>query len=362
MKHPKDVRYDARPARSKLIPCGLEGGSVALCVGELEDMASPPGLLAVAREKMRTRHLALRTEHAYLQWLRRYLVFHGRRHPRHLGAPEVEQFLTHLAVHRKVSAATQNQALQALLFLYRHVLQIELPWLDNITRASHPRRRPVVLSRAEVRSLLSQLQGAPWLVANLLYGSGLRLMEALRLRVKDLALERGELIVREAKGGKDRVTVLPAVLDPPLRGHLTRLRAWYEEERRRARPGVSVPFALARKYPQAATQWGWQYLFPSADLCRDPYEKTIQRAVQGAVRKAGISQPASSHTLRHCFATHLLEDGYDVRTVQELLGHADLKTTMVYLHVMGKGAHGVRSPLDREGGSAGSSAVPDGCL
>jgi len=196
-----------------------------------------------------------------------------------------------------------------LLFLYRHVLQIELPWLDNITRASHPRRRPVVLSRAEVRSLLSQLQGAPWLVANLLYGSGLRLMEALRLRVKDLALERGELIVREAKGGKDRVTVLPAVLDAPLRGHLTRLRAWYEEERRRARPGVSVPFALARKYPQAATQWGWQYLFPSADLCRDPYsgqpvrhhlhEKTIQRAVQGAVRKAGISQPASSHTLRH---------------------------------------------------------------
>jgi site-specific recombinase XerD len=184
----------------------------------------------------------------------------------------------------------------------------------------------------------------------------------LRLRVKDLALERGELIVREAKGGKDRVTVLPAVLDPPLRGHLTRLRAWYEEERRRARPGVSVPFALARKYPQAATQWGWQYLFPSADLCRDPYEKTIQRAVQGAVRKAGISQPASSHTLRHSFATHLLEDGYDVRTVQELLGHADLKTTMVYLHVMGKGAHGVRSPLDREGGSSGSSAVPDGCL
>jgi integron integrase len=209
-------------------------------------------------------------------------------------------------------------------------------------------------------------------VANLLYGSGLRLMEALRLRVKDLALERGELIVREAKGGKDRVTVLPAVLDTPLRGHLTRLRAWYEEERRRARPGVSVPFALARKYPQAATQWGWQYLFPSADLCRDPYsgqpvrhhlhEKTIQRAVQGAVRKAGISQPASSHTLRHCFATHLLEDGYDVRTVQELLGHADLKTTMVYLHVMGKGAHGVRSPLDREGGLSGSSPVPGGCL
>jgi integron integrase len=361
MKHPKDVRYDARPARSKLIPCGLEGGSVALCVGELEDMASPPGLLAVAREKMRTRHLALRTEHAYLQWLRRYLVFHGRRHPRDLGAPEVEQFLTHLAVHRKVSAATQNQALQALLFLYRHVLQIELPWLDNLTRASPPRRRPVVLSRAEVRSLLSQLQGAPWLVANLLYGSGLRLMEALRLRVKDLALERGELIVREAKGGKDRVTVLPAVLDAPLRGHLTRLRAWYEEERRRARPGVSVPFALARKYPQAATQWGWQYLFPSADLCRDPYSARRPSSVRCRVRcarPASASRPAAIP----CVTTHLLEDGYDVRTVQELLGHADLKTTMVYLHVMGKGAHGVRSPLDREGGSSGSSPVPGGCL
>jgi integron integrase len=263
-------------------------------------MGSQPGLLVVAREKMRTRHLAMRTEQAYLQWLRRYVVFHNRRHPRELGAPEVEQFLTYLAVHRKVSAATQNQALQALLFLYRHVLEIELPWLDNITRASHPRRRPVVLSRAEARSLLSQLQGAPWLVANLLYGSGLRLMEALRLRVKDLALERGELIVREAKGGKDRVTVLPAVLDTPLRGHLTRLRAWYEEERRRGRPGASVPFALARKYPQAATQWGWQYLFPSARISaaiRTPvnrYATTCTRRASRVrcARPASASRPA----------------------------------------------------------------------
>jgi integron integrase len=231
-------------------------------------MGSQPGLLAVAREKMRTRHLALRTEQAYLQWLQRYVVFHNRRHPRELGAPEVEQFLTYLAVHRKVSAATQNQALQALLFLYRHVLEMELPWLDNVTRASHPKRLPVVLSRGDVRALLSQLQGTPWLVANLLYGSGLRLMEGLRLRVKDLALERGELIVREAKGGKDRVTVLPAALDTPVRAHLGRLRSWYEEERRRQQPGVSLPLALARKYPHAATQWGWQYLFPSAELCR----------------------------------------------------------------------------------------------
>jgi integron integrase len=324
-------------------------------------MESQPGLLTVARERMRTRHLALRTEHVYLQWLRRYLAFHNHKHPRDLGAPEVEQFLTHLAVHRKVSAATQNQALQALLFLYRHVLEIELPWLNEVTRASHPKRLPVVLDRGEVQALLAQLHGTPWLVANLLYGSGLRLTEALRLRVKDLALERGELIVREGKGGKDRVTMLPAALDTQLRAHLARLRAWYEDQRRREQPGVTVPFALARKYPQAATQWGWQYLFPSAQVCRDPYsrlpvrnhlyEKGVQRAVQAAVRKAGISRPASCHTLRHCFATHLLEDGYDIRTVQELLGHSDLKTTMIYTHVMGKGARGVRSPLDRKAGT-----------
>jgi integron integrase len=322
-------------------------------------MERAPGLIAVARERMRTRHLSLRTEQAYLQWMRRYIAFHDRRHPRELGAPEVEQFLTHLAVHRKVSAATQNQALQALLFLYRQVLEIELPWLDNVTRAESAKRLPVVLTRDEVRSLLSQLEGTPWLVANLLYGSGMRLMEALRLRVKDLALERGELIVRDGKGGKDRVTMVPSALDVPLRAHLARLRAWYEDERRREQPGVSLPVALARKYPHAGSQWGWQYLFPSGSLCRDPYvgvpvrhhlhEKVVQRAVQEAVLRAGLAQPASSHTLRHCFATHLLEDGYDIRTVQELLGHADLKTTMIYTHVMAKGPRGVRSPLDRHG-------------
>lgn len=325
-------------------------------------MASQPGLIAVAREKMRTRHLALRTEQSYVQWLRRFIAFHGRKHPREVGAAGVEQFLTHLAVDRKVSAATQNQALQALLFVYRHVLDINLPWLEGITRASQPKRLPVVLTRQEVHALLSQLQGTAWLVASLLYGSGLRLTEGLRLRVKDLAIERGELIVRESKGGKDRVTTLPSTLEPALRSHLMRLRGWFEEERRAGRPGVSLPFALARKYPQAPTQWGWQYLFPSAALCQDSdlkmpvrhhvHEKSIQRAVQGAVRRAGISKPASCHTLRHCFATHLLEDGYDIRTVQELLGHADLKTTMVYTHVMAKGASGVRSPLDRASGVA----------
>jgi integron integrase len=313
---------------------------------------------------MRTRHLALRTEQAYLQWMRRYIEFHNRSHPRRLGAAAVEQFLTHLAVHRKVSSATQNQALQALLFLYRQVLGIELPWLNNVTRAGSAKRLPVVLTRDEVRALLAQLEDTPWLVANLLYGSGLRLSEALRLRIKDLALERGELIVRDGKGGRDRVTMLPAALAVPLRGHLSRLRAWYEDERRRGQPGVSLPTALARKYPQGGTQWGWQYLFPSGRLCPDPYasvpvrhhlhEKSVQRAVQAAVRKAELTQPASCHTLRHCFATHLLEDGYDIRTVQELLGHSDLKTTMIYTHVMAKGARGVCSPLDREGALAAS--------
>jgi len=317
------------------------------------------GLLEVAREKMRTRHMAYRTEQVYLRWIRQYIAFHKRRHPRELGAAEVEQFLTHLAVARKVSAGTQNQALQALLFLYRQVLGVDLPWLEGVTRAAPSRRLPVVLSREEVKAVLGHLDGTAWLVANLLYGGGLRLMEGLRLRVKDLALDRGEIIVRESKGGKDRVTVLPGTLETPLRAHLGRLRGWFEEERRLGRPGVTLPMALSRKYPNAATQWGWQYLFPAPGLCRDPYsgrlvrhhwhEKNMQRAIQIAVRRAELSQPASCHTLRHCFATHLLEDGYDIRTVQELMGHSDVKTTMIYTHVMKKGAKGVKSPLDRDG-------------
>jgi integron integrase len=319
-------------------------------------------LLAVARERMRTRHLSLRTEQVYLRWMRRFADFHGR--PlRTLGPADVEAFLTHLATRCQVGAATQNQALQALLFLFRQVLGIDLPWLENVTRAAPVKHLPVVLSRAEVRSLLAHLDGASWLIASLLYGSGLRVMEGMRLRVKDLALERGELIVREGKGGKDRVTMVPAALLTPLKVHLSRLRAWFEEERRRERPGVSLPYALARKYPQAGMQWGWQYLFPARGLCRDPYlgvpvrhhlyAKRVQRAVQQAVRRAGLTQPASCHTLRHCFATHLLEDGYDIRTVQELLGHSDLKTTMIYTHVMQKGARGVKSPLDRDSSPAG---------
>lgn len=319
-------------------------------------MPEDRGLFEVARERMRTRHLALRTEAAYLQWMRRYVKFH-RRHPRDMGPAEVEAFLTHLAVASKVSASTQNQALQALLFLYRQVLGLELPWLQNVTRATKPKRLPVVLSVTEVRSVLAQLEGTCWLIANLLYGSGLRLMEAHRLRVKDLVLERGEVIVRDAKGGRDRVTVLPASLVAPLRDHFAKLFDRYQQQRELREPGVVLPTALVRKYPHAATQWGWQWVFPANSLCKDPWtggsiryhqhEKIVQRAVQTAVHKAKILQPASCHTFRHCFATHLLESGSDIRTVQELLGHADVRTTMIYIHVTGKGALGVKSPLDR---------------
>ena len=297
MNCPKHGRYDARLQFVPVIPFMACGDRVTAHLKDTRH-GQEPGLLAVTREKMRTRHLALRSEQTYLQWIRRYVVFHKRRHPRELGATEVEQFLTHLAVDRKVSAATQNQALQALLFLYRHVLEIDLPWLTNVTRAVAPKRLPVVLTRAEVSALLSQLEGTSWLVASLLYGSGLRLMEGLRLRVKDLALERGELMVREAKGGKDRITMVPAALQTPLRAHLSKLRSWFEEERRRQRPGVSLPHALARKFPQAATQWGWQYLFPSAEICRDPYRARrcattcTRRQCSGRCR-ARCARPAS---------------------------------------------------------------------
>jgi integron integrase len=316
------------------------------------------GLFAVARERIRTQHLSYRTEQAYLGWIRRYVNFHDRKHPRGLGRVEVENFLTHLAVEGRVSASTQNQALQALLFLYRQVLDVDLPWRNHVTRASRPKRLPVVLTVGDVRSVLAQLDGTPWLVASLLYGSGLRLSEGLKLRVKDLVIERGELIVRDGKGGKDRVTVLPELIMGPLRLHLAKLHERFLQQRKEGEPGVSLPAAFAHKSSNAAMQWGWQYVFPARLLCRDPYtrrqtrhhvhEKVIQRAVQQAVRRAGITQPASCHTFRHCFATHMLEAGCDIRTVQELLGHSDVRNTMIYTHVLGKGAMGVKSPLDRQ--------------
>ncbi len=317
----------------------------------------PAGLLQVTRQRIRARHYSLRTEKAYLYWIRRYLRFHGRRHPREMGGPEVERFLTALAVEAKVSASTQNQALAALLFLYRDVLDMPLPWMQDVVRAKRPQRRPVVLSRQEVRTLLQRMRGTQALVAALMYGAGLRVSECLGLRIKDLGFERHEIVICAGKGQKDRVTMLPQALVPELRAHLVKARLLHADDRRLGRPGVSLPDALRRKYPQAAVAWGWYWVFPSRNFCRDPYSRervrhhlypqTVQRAIRAAAQQMGLAAPVSCHTLRHCFATHLLEDGYDIRTVQELLGHADLKTTMIYTHVLNRGGRGVLSPVDR---------------
>lgn len=319
-------------------------------------MDAKPRLLDQVRDRIRLKHYSYRTEKQYVGWIRRYILFHGKRHPSDLGGPEVEAFLSHLATDRNVAAATQNQALAALLFLYKDVLGVELPWLDGVVRAKRPQRLPVVLTRDEVRSVLGNLDGQPWLVASLLYGSGLRLMEALRLRIKDIDIEHPQITVRDGKGGKDRVTVLPGGLLEPLSVHLTRVREQHDEAIRQGYAGVELPFALERKYPRAHLEWGWQYVFPASQPSRDPrsgawrrhhlFEDTVQRHVARAVRRAGLDRPASCHTFRHCFATHLLESGYDIRTVQELLGHSDVKTTMIYTHVLNRGGRGVRSPLD----------------
>jgi len=314
-------------------------------------------LLDRVRERLRVKHYSIRTEEQYVSWVRRYVLFHGKRHPREMGPREVEAFLTHLAVEGKVSAATQNQAKSALLFLYGQVLGAELGWLEGVTSAKSARRLPVVLTEEEARALLAQLTGIHWLLASLLYGAGLRLMEALRLRVKDVEFARREIVVRDGKGGKDRVTVLPAKLVEPLRQQLAKARELHMADCMAGYGEVYLPAALARKYPRAAREWGWQYVFPATVLSEDPRsgrmrrhhldEQGVQRAVRNAVRRAGLVKPASPHTLRHSFATHLLQAGYDIRTVQELLGHADVKTTMVYTHVLNRGGRGVLSPMDR---------------
>jgi integron integrase len=320
-------------------------------------MAEPPRLLEQVRDRIRARHLSYRTEKTYLYWIRRFIRFHKMRHPRDMAAPEIEEFLTSLAVVNKVSASTQNQALAGVLFLYRDVLAFDLPWLANVVRAKLPQHLPVVLTRQEVQKVIAHLRGTEWLIASLLYGSGMRVTECLQLRVKDLELSRREILIRDAKGQKDRVTVLPDTLVPHLRDHLARVRVLYDADREARLPGVSLPYALRRKYPNAATSWVWQWVFSSRSFCRDPYSgeqvrfhlhrQNIQRSVQSAIRAAGIEKSASCHTFRHCFATHLLEDGYDIRTVQELLGHSDVKTTMIYTHVLNRGGRGVKSPLDR---------------
>ena len=318
---------------------------------------SPPPLLEQLRQAIRMRHYSIRTEAVYLDWVRRFIVFNGKRHPRTLGAPEVAAFLTHLAVDRNVAPSTQNQAKSAILFLYRVVLNTQLPWLDEVVAAKAPRRLPVVLTPGEVGRMLQELSGAMGLLAALLYGSGMRVLEGLRLRVKDLGFERREIVVRDGKGGKDRVTVLPENLILPLQQQLSRARALHERDLAEGFGAVWLPHALDLKYPGAPRAWGWQWVFPSAVRSVDPRsgvprrhhlnEASVQRAVALAARRACIDKPCTPHVLRHSFATHLLQSGYDIRTVQELLGHSDVSTTMIYTHVLNRGGRGVRSPLDQ---------------
>jgi integron integrase len=318
--------------------------------------ARTPRLFDRIRECLRLKHYSYRTEQQYLGWIRRYILFHRKRHPKDMGAMEVRAFLNDLAVARTVSASTQNQALAALLFLYKHVLQQELPWLDDIERAKRPRRLPLVLSQSETRAVLAQLDGVYGLIGNLLYGSGLRLMECLRLRVQDLDFDYSQILVRHGKYGRDRVTMLPRILVEPLKSHLAVVRERHRQALQSGYGGVELPEALERKYPGAGLQWPWQYVFPAAKPSVDPrsgvkrrhhiYEDSVQRQMRNAVLRAGVDRRASCHTLRHCFATHLLERGYDIRTVQELLGQRDVSTTQLYTHVLRKGAGAVSSPAD----------------
>lgn len=316
-----------------------------------------PRLLDELRARMRRLGLSLRTEEAYVGWVRRFILVNGKRHPREMGAREVEAFLSGLATRDRVAASTQNQALAALLFLYREVLALELPWMDNIRRAKKPLWLPTVLTREEVAALLAQMSGVTWLMAGLLYGAGLRLMECLRLRVQDVDFVRREITVRQGKGGKDRRTVLPAMVVDALQGQMAEARRLHARDLAAGFGAVWLPHALDRKYVNAAREWAWQYVFPAHVRNIDPHggverrhhldETVLQRAVKAAVRRAGIAKPATCHTLRHSFATHLLEAGSDIRTVQELLGHADVSTTQIYTHVLNRGGSGVVSPLDR---------------
>ena len=320
------------------------------------DLPDPPRLLNRVRDKIRLKHYSIRTEQAYIDWIKRFILFHDKRHPARLGADEVEAFLTDLAVTRHVAAATQNQAKSALLFLYKEVLDIELPWLDQVERAKSPLRMPVVLSRDEVGNVLKQLRGTHALIGRLLYGTGMRVMECMRLRVKDVDFARLEILIRDGKGLKDRVTVLPMAVVPQLRQQVALARAQHQRDLAAGYGAVWLPNALTRKYASAARELGWQYVFPAEKRSRDPRGGTVrrhhlsdqafQRAMRQAVRDAGIVKPATPHTLRHSFATHLLESGYDIRTVQELLGHADVGTTMIYTHVLNRGGRAVISPLD----------------
>ena len=320
-------------------------------------LSGSPRLLDQVRDRLRLKHYSLRTETAYVGWIKRYIVFNDKRHPSEMGKIEAEAFLTSLAVKRNVSAATQNQALSAILFLYREILEAELPWLDDVVRAKKPARLPTVLTRQEVGALIAGVENTELqLIIRLLYGSGLRLLEGLRLRVKDLDISRRELLIRDGKGGKDRVTMIPDMLLRPLEAQIAHAKRMHEADLSAGRGDVWLPDALALKYPKANRLFGWQYVFPAAGISVDPRsgavrrhhvdEKRIQRAVKVAASAAGLVKLVTPHTLRHSFATHLLESGYDIRTVQELLGHTDVSTTMIYTHVLNKGGRGVISPLD----------------
>ncbi len=322
-----------------------------------ESSPHPPKLLDRGREAIRLRHGSRSTEKSYVGWIRRYILFHGKRHPAEMGAAEVTQFLSSLAIEGGVAASTQNQALGALLFLYRHVLHQDLPWLDDVVRAKRPRHLPVVLSRDEVRAVIGELNGTQRLMATLLYGSGLRLLECCRLRIQDIDFAANQIIVRDGKGAKDRATVLPAIVKPALIQHLQRTKHQHDADLARSAGWVELPWALARKYPNAGHEWPWQWVFPATRFYVDRatgqrrrhhlHETVLQRAFTEAVRRLRLAKRATPHTLRHSFATHLLEDGRDIRTVQELLGHNDVSTTMIYTHVLNQGPAGVTSPADR---------------
>jgi integron integrase len=342
---------------------GVSGGNSAETDGASARTSLPPGppppprLLDQVRDRLRVRHFSRRTEQAYVGWIRRFILANDKRHPRDLGGPEVERFLTRLAVDGNVAPGTQNQALAALLFLYREVLGQQLPWMESVVRAKRPRRAPVVLSKEEVVALLAVLDGQAWLMGALLYGTGMRLMECLRLRVKDVDFARNEICVRNGKGGKDRRVPLPMRLRGRLTDAVERVQVLHANDLREGFGEVWLPHALARKYPSAARESGWQYLFPSPHRSIDPVtglerrhhvdDSVLQRAIKQARSRAGLVKPATCHTLRHSFATHLLEAGHDIRTVQELLGHKDVATTQIYTHVLNRGAGGVVSPLDR---------------
>lgn len=315
-----------------------------------------PKLLDQVRLHIRTRHYSIRTEEAYISWIKDFILFHNKRHPNQMGAPEVSSYLSYLASERHVASATQNQALAALLFLYKDVLAQPLDWIEGVQRAKRSSRLPVVFTKDEAKKVISHLEGTKWLMASLLYGAGLRLMECVRLRVKDIDFIRNQITVRDGKGGKDRVTMLPRRLKEPLRTHLERIKVLHDRDLEEGFGHVHLPFALARKYPNAAREWFWQYVFPAPQRSIDPRtgrelrhhisETMLQKAVKQAIRAAGVKKPGSCHTFRHSFATHLIESGYDIRTVQELMGHSDVKTTMIYTHVLNKGGRGVDSPFD----------------